>query len=369
MGENTAETYMNDYDCNEGPFVYYNEDTGLYYSVVSIGSYQDGTYSLCQSIAYHPMGPWRKLALEEGGLVLTTNYGQTTDMVTGPGHNSFIKVGDEIINVYHKHLDIKVSDLQRGPATDRVVFVKNNTGIYVMHTNGPTTALQPKFYGVNGHPYDIISDSAIITTNVSSDKYNSLSYLNDNVISIHNNEIHPHINDFKFTSSSITINLKFDAIYSGFLGSIEQIDIVKDFVKKFKTLYFDSNEGCAVQIKSARPHGNIVLLSVSGIDTVEAAQKMRGKILYMKRSDAKLPKGTWFIQELFDCTVIDNENGKVLGTIVDVSETGANDVWHIKTPKGDEVLIPAIKQVVRSVDVSEGIVKINVLKGLFDDEN
>ena len=88
----------------------------------------------------------------------------------------------------------------------------------------------------------------------------------------------------------------------------------------------------------------------------------------VKRSDAKLPKGTWFIQELFDCKVIDDNTGEELGVITDVSETGANDVWHIKTPKG-EVLIPAIKQVVVSVDVEEGIVKINPIKGLFDDEN
>ena len=64
-----------------------------------------------------------------------------------------------------------------------------------------------------------------------------------------------------------------------------------DFVSRFKTLYYDSNGGCAAQIKSARPHGNIVLLRIAGIDSVEQAQKMRGKILYMKRSYAKLPEG------------------------------------------------------------------------------
>ena len=71
-------------------------------------------------------------------------------------------------------------------------------------------------------------------------------------------------------------------------------------------------------------------------------------------------------KEGFDCKVIDDNTGEELGIITDVSETGANDVWHIKTPKG-EVLIPAIKQVVVSVDVEEGIVKINPIKGLFDD--
>jgi 16S rRNA processing protein RimM len=89
----------------------------------------------------------------------------------------------------------------------------------------------------------------------------------------------------------------------------------------------------------------------------------------MKRSDAKLPEGTWFIQELIDCTVIDaDDENKVYGILSDVSETGANDVWHIK--QGDkEYLIPAIPPVVISTDVVEGIIKIRPLKGIFDNEN
>ena len=142
-----------------------------------------------------------------------------------------------------------------------------------------------------------------------------------------------------------------------------------EFVKKFKTLYFDKNGEKSVKVKSARPHGNMVILMLQDIDTVEKAQSLKNTVLYMKRADAHLPKGTWFVQELFDCTVVDDNNGKVLGTIVDVSETGANDVWHIKTPKGSEVLIPAIKQVIVNVDVEKGEILINPIKGLFEDED
>ena len=142
-----------------------------------------------------------------------------------------------------------------------------------------------------------------------------------------------------------------------------------DFVKKFKTLYYDNKGEKSVKVVSARPHGNVVILMLDGIDDVDKAKALKNTILYMKRSDALLPKGTWFLQELFDCTVIDDNNGKILGTIIDVSETGANDVWHIKTPNGSEVLIPAIKQVIVNVDVESGIVKINPIKGLFEDEN
>ena len=143
-----------------------------------------------------------------------------------------------------------------------------------------------------------------------------------------------------------------------------------EFVTKFKTLYFDSNEGCAVQIKSARPHGNIVLLTIKDIDSIEKAQKLRGKVLYMKRSDAKLPEGTYFIAELIGCTVYDaDEPQKIYGTLTDVSATGANDVWHITDESGKEYLIPSIPDVVIETDVAQNRVVIRPLKGIFDDED
>ena len=143
-----------------------------------------------------------------------------------------------------------------------------------------------------------------------------------------------------------------------------------DFVSRFKTLYYDSNGGCAAQIKSARPHGNIVLLRIAGIDSVEQAQKMRGKILDMKRSDAKLPEGRYFIAELTGCSVFDaDEPQKCYGTLSDVSATGANDVWHITDGTGREYLIPAIPDVVIETDVANDRIVIRPLKGIFDDED
>lgn len=142
-----------------------------------------------------------------------------------------------------------------------------------------------------------------------------------------------------------------------------------EFVKKFKTLYFDSNGSKSIKVLSARPHGNIVILMLDGVDSVDKARALKNTVLYIKRSDAHLPEGRWFIQELLDCEVLDCNSGGKLGTVCDVSETGANDVWHIKTPDGKEVLIPAVKEIVIDIDVKSGIIKINPIKGLFDDEN
>ena len=142
-----------------------------------------------------------------------------------------------------------------------------------------------------------------------------------------------------------------------------------DFFTRFKTLYSDSNGCCAVKVKS-RPHGNIVLVKMESVDSVEEAQKLRGKILYMKRSDANLPEGRYFIAELTGCEVRDaDDENKIYGTLTDVSPTGANDVWHITAENGREYLIPAIPDVVKKTDVENNLIFIRPLKGIFDDEN
>lgn len=143
-----------------------------------------------------------------------------------------------------------------------------------------------------------------------------------------------------------------------------------EFMKKFKTLYFDKNGNKSVKVLACRPHGNIVIMKLEGVDTVEAATALRNKVLFMNRSDAKLPEGHYFIQDLIDCTVVDaDDETKKYGILTDVSETGANDVWHITDDEGREYLIPAIPSVCVETDVVEGIIKIRPLRGIFDDED
>ncbi len=142
-----------------------------------------------------------------------------------------------------------------------------------------------------------------------------------------------------------------------------------EFMKKFRVLYLDKKGEKPLKVK-VRPNGNMALVKAEGIDTVEDANKYRNKILYMKRSDVELPDGFYFLQELFDCRVIDaDDESREYGILSDVSQTGANDVWHIKTVEGEEYLIPVIPQVVTDVDVASGIIKIRPLKGIFDYED
>ncbi|MEI6579010.1 MAG: ribosome maturation factor RimM [Eubacteriales bacterium] len=143
-----------------------------------------------------------------------------------------------------------------------------------------------------------------------------------------------------------------------------------DFFKDFKILYFDEKGVQVAKVVSCRPHGNIVLLCLEGVTGIDAAAALRGKVLFMCRKDAHLPEGRYFVSDLVDCKVIDADDEiKSYGVLTDVSQTCANDVWHIKGSDGKEYLLPAIPHVVIHTDIEAGIVKIRPLEGIFNDED
>ena len=134
----------------------------------------------------------------------------------------------------------------------------------------------------------------------------------------------------------------------------------------FKRLFWDVEGKQPVKLRS-RPHKNIALAMLEGVDTVEAAQVLRGRMLYVDRRDIKLPKGHHLVQDLIGITVVDADTGETYGTLTDVSQTGANAVYHMQTDKG-EVLIPAIPSVIISVDTKADVLRLRPMKGLLDDD-
>ena len=141
-----------------------------------------------------------------------------------------------------------------------------------------------------------------------------------------------------------------------------------EFLCGFKKLYLDADGTNIINISTAKPHGNVVLAAIKGIDTIEDAESLRNKVVYINRNDVKLEEERYFIEDIIGSTVFDADTNKILGEICDVSAMGANDVWHIK--RGEkEYLIPCIDEVVISVDIDLGQVVIRPLKGIFDDEN
>ena len=141
-----------------------------------------------------------------------------------------------------------------------------------------------------------------------------------------------------------------------------------EFLCAFRKLYFSENGGEPVKVKS-RPHKNIVLCKIDGIDTIEQAEKMKGKIVYIDRNDINLEEGVNFVQDLIGLEVKDADNGTVYGKISDVLYTGANDVYEITDDNGKKYLAPVIDEVIIETNVDDGYVLIRPMKGIFDDED
>lgn len=141
-----------------------------------------------------------------------------------------------------------------------------------------------------------------------------------------------------------------------------------EFLCAFKKLYLDENGQTFVEVKS-RPHKNITLAKIKGVDTIEEAEKFRGKVVYINRDDITLDEGVNFVQDLIGLEVKDAENGTVYGKITDVLRTGANDVYEITDSNNKKYLAPVIDDVVEEIDVDGGYVLIHPMKGIFDDED
>ncbi len=132
---------------------------------------------------------------------------------------------------------------------------------------------------------------------------------------------------------------------------------------EFERLFLGKNKD-EVYIERSRTAKNMVIAKLEGINTVEDAEKLRSKILFMHRDDLELDENTFFIQDLIGMEVKDADSGFVYGKITDVLQNGANDVYVIKGDR--EYLVPAIPDVVISTDIESDLMIIRPLEGLFD---
>ncbi len=135
-----------------------------------------------------------------------------------------------------------------------------------------------------------------------------------------------------------------------------------DFLCEFDVLYFDKGDK-EVIIENARPHKNIVIMKIEGVDDADEAAKLRGRILYMDREDVELGEGTYFVQDLIGMEVVDAENGEVYGRITDVKNTGASDIYTVKSDSG-EFMIPAVPEFIERTDIEGGRLYIHMIEGL-----
>jgi 16S rRNA processing protein RimM len=129
-------------------------------------------------------------------------------------------------------------------------------------------------------------------------------------------------------------------------------------LSKLKTLYL-GDETTPRKVLGLRPHQDRVLIRLAGIDTPEAVKALSGTPLRILGSQAApLAEGEYFLFQLIDNEVVD-ESGTVLGTLIDIMETGANEVYVIKRPSGPDLLLPNIPSVVLNIDTDAKRIVVN----------
>lgn len=124
-----------------------------------------------------------------------------------------------------------------------------------------------------------------------------------------------------------------------------------------------------LEVASVSPHDGKgqILFTVAGIGDRDSAEALRGWTVTVADDErVELPEGEYWIDSLIGLSVIDSDSDEHLGIIEDVMQTGSNDIYQIRTPDGGIKIIPAIADVVKEIDLGEGIVKVFLIEGLWD---
>jgi 16S rRNA processing protein RimM len=144
------------------------------------------------------------------------------------------------------------------------------------------------------------------------------------------------------------------------------MDLHTDFPERLRSgrKLFLGEEHKPMTLSTVRAHANGVLVKFKGIETPEAAGQFRNQWVYVRTADVpKLPEGEIYQHELFGFEVVD-EAGQRLGELVEIIETGANDVYVVRDANGRDLLLPAIPSVILDLDPARRSMRVHLLEGL-----
>ncbi len=188
---------------NEGASVV--KHNGKYYLTYSMNSYEDAAYQVGQAVADTPLGPYRKLTEEEGGILLSGGKAGSLE-ITGTGHNSFVTVGEQMYIVYHRHDNATVGGASRHHVIDEIKWItvkdKDGNDLEVMYANGPTGTVQPAIEAFS--EYKNIADEAKVSGS------EDVDYLTDGLLSIYKYGNETFLQNIKETTISKKTTFEFD---------------------------------------------------------------------------------------------------------------------------------------------------------------
>ena len=154
----------------------------------------------------------------------------------------------------------------------------------------------------------------------------------------------------------------------GIKGIVKVVPFTDDITRfdNLKKVYIKTKkEKKEYDIEEVKYHKNMVLLKLKGIENPEDAALLKNAYLLVDRKDAvPLPKNSYYIVDLLGLEVY-TEEGVLLGILEDIYNTGSNDIYVVKDEKGKQILLPAISDVIKNIDIENKKITVHLLNGLI----
>lgn len=153
----------------------------------------------------------------------------------------------------------------------------------------------------------------------------------------------------------------------GYRGEVK-LKIITDYpanLIKQKTVYI-GDQARPFQVERARLHSRYILMKFAGFDSDTSVAKLRGELVRIPREDAaKLKKNQYFHHEIIGLTAV-TTSGEPLGVVEEILETGANDIYLVRTAERKEILLPAIGSVIKRIDLDNKTLTVELIPGLVE---
>lgn len=155
----------------------------------------------------------------------------------------------------------------------------------------------------------------------------------------------------------------------GIKGMVKVKPFTENTKKRYdnlKKVYIkNKNERKEYEIEEVKYYKEMVLIKFKGIETIEEAEKFRNSYLLINREDEEpLEEGTYYIVDMLGLEVYTDENER-LGILDDIFNSGSSDIYVVKNELGKQILLPAIKDVIKNIDMENRKITVHLIKGLI----
>ncbi len=147
------------------------------------------------------------------------------------------------------------------------------------------------------------------------------------------------------------------------------MEVITDFPERLKpnTKVYLGDSHQPMILESVRIHNEGLLVKFKGVDTPEDAGRCRNQLVYVTAADRpKLSKGQYYHHELIGFAIVD-EHDESIGTLSDIMQTGANDVYVVTRLDKSELLLPVISSVVLDIEADRRLIRVRLIPGLLDE--